>query len=122
MPIPLLVGFGSVVGGWITSNSKTIFKLFLLGTFLAALTAFSVWFVAFSGDIYTLITSSTSELSTNYSGLLGCVLEKLGLDEFINSAFSIFYTAAIFWVTAVGYIITYKLGLKAYDGFFKALS
>ncbi len=120
--MPFLIGLGSWVSSAIVNNGKTIFKLFLFGTFIAMVTAFSVWFVGFTNDLYSLIIGSVSMVSDNYSGTLGCVLEKLGLIEFMNSFFSIFYSAVIFWITAVGYIITYKFSVRAYDGIFKSLS
>ena len=96
--------------------------MFLFGTFVAMVVSFSIWFVGFTDDIYVIITNSVSNYSSSYSGLLGYILDRLGLDTFLNSAFAIFFSAAIFWSTAVGYIITYKLGSKVYDGLFKALS
>ena len=122
MPLPLLAGLGHIVVGFIASNARVLFKFVLLGAFLSSLISFGVWFLSFAGDIYILITGSISNLTTNYSGLLGCILDKLGMVEFMNSAFSIFFTAAVIWGTSVGTILTFRLGFKAYDFIFKSLS
>ena len=102
---------------------KIVFKVLLFLSFAAALTTFSIWFVDFSNQIYGLITSALSNFGTSaLPDLLACALHSLGIDEFMTSAFAIFFSAAVFWVTAVGYILAYKLGTKAYDGLFKVLS
>ncbi len=106
----------------ILSNGRIIFKFALVASFIATVVSFSVWFLSFWNDIYGIIVSFSSRLSTNYSGLLGCVLGKLGVSEWLNSVFAIAYSAVSFWGLAVGYIITYKLGAKVYDGMFKALT
>ncbi len=115
--------FVSVIVNAVSSNARMVFKFSVLITFLAALTAFSIWFWGFMGDIYKIIDFYFVSLSNslNSSNSFFCLLHLLGVDSFITSAFSIFYTAALFWITAVGYIITYRLGNRVYDGILKAL-
>ena len=110
---------------WSLSDTVRIaFKVVLLGTFILALGAFSAWFVGFSNDVYLAIKgfADGAVSSSNLPDLLGCAISALGIDVFLTSAFSIFFSAGTFWLTAVGYILAYKLGFKAYDGVFKALS
>lgn len=105
----------------LSATARIVFKIFVFGTFVIALGIFSIWFVSFMDDIYQILRATVSNIgSTNLPPLVGCALNALGIDTFINSAFAIFFSAAVFWVTAVAYIIAYKLGNKAYDGLFKA--
>ena len=107
----------------LVSVGKIAFKILVFGTFIAALTAFSVWFVGFANQIYSVISSALSSFTgSSVPSVLGCALHALGIDQFLTSAFAIFFSAAVFWVTAVGYILAYKVGYKAYDGFFKVLT
>lgn len=101
---------------------KLVFRIALLISFLTALTAFSIWFLSFMSDIYNVIQSvSNSVVNNDVPSTLSCLLKVLGLDVFINSAFSIFWTAMQFWLVAVGYILAYKSGIRAYDGIFKVV-
>ena len=114
--------FGQLISA-LVGNARIIFKYAVFTTFMVAMTTFSVWFVGFMGDIYQIISTTAGDVSFNsIPSLLGCALGLLGIDTFISSAFSIFFSAMTFWLTAVGYILSYKLGMKAYDGYFKVLS
>lgn len=107
----------------ISDTLKFVFKVALFSTFTVALISFSVWFLGFMGDIYALVGNATGSLLNNdLPELLGCILHALGIDDFITSAFAIFFSAATFWLTAVAYIMSYKLGFKVYDGLFKVAS
>ena len=112
MPVFDLVAFG-----------KVLFKVAFFGALVAMLYAFSIWFVDFTNQVYTIFTSaSTAFAHSSMPDTVVCAMSALGIDVWINSAFSIFYTAAQFWIIAVGYIITYKLSGRAYDGLLKVLS
>ena len=114
--------FANVIAA-IVGNARTLFKYFLFGTFVTAITTFSVWFVVFMNQTYSFIVNASGQLVGNsVPSILGCALSALGLDDFMNSAFAIFFSAMTFWLTAVGYILSYKLGMKVYDGYFKVLS
>jgi len=97
---------------------KVIFKLAVFITFTTALITFSNWFLSFITQLYSLIKTSTHNItaSENFPDLLGCLISITGMDSVITSAFALFFTAMIFWVTAVGYILAYKLGNKVYNG------
>ncbi len=119
-----MLGFVSIIVGFISSNARMIFKFSVLLAFLGALTAFSIWFWSFMGDVYNIIYnnfSSFNNVLSNSNTSISCLFSILGIDTFLNSAFSMIYTAVLFWVTAVGYVITYRLGSRVYDGIFKAL-
>lgn len=109
---------------------KTLFKLAVLGTFIAAMIAFFNWYIQFFTDLYQKVYPLVTELSEVIVGgknitdskvlkVILCVMSVLKIDIYIQSSFSISYTAVLFWVTAVGYMIAYKLGSKIYSGALK---
>jgi len=96
---------------------KIVFKFAFYSSFVLALAQFFIWFVGFVTRTYNYITeASNSAVSQHVPSLLGCLMHVLGIDAWITSAFAIFYSASMFWIVAVSYILTYKLGEKVYKG------
>jgi len=102
---------------------KIVFKFSFYTSFLLALAQFFIWFVGFITRTYDFLTASASSVaSKTVPSLLGCLMHVLGIDSWITSAFAIFYSASMFWIVAVSYILTYKLGEKVYKGALQVFS
>lgn len=119
--LPFLTAAGSVFGGFIAKFGRTAFKITVFIAFIGVMVAITVTVYDIFNSIYGAINSSVGGLASSYTGLLGCILNALGLTEFMTSAFAIIFTAYAFWGVSVSYIITYKLGAKAYTSFFRVL-
>jgi len=121
MPLPLLAGLGSIVGGAIFKFGKEAFKWGVFITFIGVLVTTTIVFWGFFSTIYNKVQGGIDGLGTSYGGLLGCVINSLGIDIFMTSALAIFTTASIFWGTSVAYIVAFKFGKIAYSNLLKIL-
>lgn len=119
MPLPLVVGLGSLAGGAVFKYSKKVFQFGLLASFIAAITSASLFFFGLFSSVYEKIQGSIDGLGTTYGGLLGCVVNSLGLDSLMTSALAIFVSASLFWGLSSVYILAFKLSKLTYIAFLK---
>jgi len=106
----------------LSDTAKIAFKIGLYLTFTASLVAFTYWLGTFTRDIYTVIQTTANSISStgSSSGLFGCIMSTLGLDVFLTSFISIFFSATSFWGLAVAYTSGFKFVKTGYDMLYKA--
>lgn len=108
----------------LSDTAKIAFKVALYVTFMASFLAFTTWVVSFLNNTYDIIQSAASSVSTTTqgetTGLLGCIMHALGLDAFLTSFISIFFSAGSFWLVAVAYIHGFKFVKTGYQMLYKA--
>jgi len=121
MPLPLLTGISTIVGGAMFKYSKEVFKWGVFVTFIGTLVTATVVFWGFFNTIYTEIQTGIDGLGVTYGGLFGCVVDILGIDDFLTSALAIFVSASVFWGTSVAYIFAFRFGKIAYTSLLKIL-
>ena len=122
MPLPLLAGLGTLVGGAVFKAGQKIAKLFLIASFITALGVAFYKFTQMYFEIYGKIQGAVDGLGTSYGGLFGCVISSLGLDDFMTSFLAIFTTASLFWGLSVAYIASFKVTKTAYRYLVKGAS
>jgi hypothetical protein len=120
--MPLLAGLARLVGRAVFKYGKSLLKWAVFASFIAVLVAATVVFWGFYSKIYDKIQSSIDGIGVSYGGLLGCIINSLGIDDFMTSMLAIFVTASIFWGTSVAYIVTFKFGKVAYKSFLASLN
>jgi len=83
----------------------------IIGVFLSLAKLVS----SFIGRGYSEITSGVNSLAgQSLPDGLGCVMSNLGIDQFLTSAFAIFFSASSFWAFSVLSIMSYRGVIKMY--------
>ena len=94
----------------------------LFASFIGTLVALSVFMINFLGTTYTNLTDASGAIaSQSLPDLLGCAMNALGIDSFLTSWFSLFFTGLSFFLFGASYIIVYKMGRRAYSSFSRIL-
>jgi len=116
--MPFVTALGSIFSFFITGLGRKLFVYALVVSAIASFVAFLTWFVGFLLDTYQLIVSLFGQVSESVSSsdlsFLSCLFHNLGLDVFLTSAFSIFFTALSFWALAIANLTLYKMSLRVY--------
>lgn len=112
----------------LSDTAKIAFKVGLYITFMVAFLAFTSWLISFLNNLYDVIQGAVGSLSSatqsegTGSGLTGCILHALGIDAFLTSFISIFFSAASFWGVAIAYIHSFKFIKTGYSMLYKAVT
>ncbi len=119
--MPFLSGLGVLVGAAVFKFGKGLFKFAVFASFIGLLVMATVVFWDFYHTVYAKIQGSIDGLGHSYGGLLGCIINALGIDTFMTSALAIFTSASVFWGVSAGYIVAFKYGRLAYTNLLRIL-
>ena len=117
--MPFISVLGSVLSFLMSSKVGFIFRVAMITAFIGVLVSFSVFFVGFLSDTYLLVKNAFNDVAAGISssgGLSGisCLIHVLGIDDYLTSVFSLFFSAAAFWAVSIANIAFYKLSFKMY--------
>jgi len=113
--------FGGAVSAAFRAG-KIVVRFGLFVSFIGTVVALSVFMVNFLGTTYIKISDAAGSIaSQSLPDLLGCALDALGIDSFLTSWFSLYFTGLSFFLFGASYIIVYKFGRRTYSSFSRTL-